>query len=157
MSATLKPNSCNSSRLCWPSSGAVSSFTCEAESLTEVGFLPTMMVAFDFPTPFSTVGRRNVTNVPAQSLAMMNDPFVHQQAATWAGRLLRELPQADDRARVQWLFESAFGRPADSEETEFTLQSLSSFRALHPGNADAASWSDLCHALFNASEFIYLK
>ena len=120
-------------------------------------FLPTMMVAFDFPTPFSTVGRRNVTNVPAQSLVMMNDPFVHQQAAAWAGRLLREFPQADDRARVQWLFESAFGRPADSEETELTLQSLSSFRALHPGNADAASWSDLCHALFNASEFIYLK
>ncbi|MFM2093112.1 MAG: hypothetical protein RIS70_236 [Planctomycetota bacterium] len=120
-------------------------------------FLPTMMVAFDFPTPFSTVGRRNVTNVPAQSLVMMNDPFVHQQAAAWAGRLLRELPRADDSARVQWLFETGFGRPAEPEEIRLALESLSAFRALPNGNNEVASWADLCHALFNASEFIYLK
>ncbi|MCP4512278.1 MAG: DUF1553 domain-containing protein, partial [Fuerstiella sp.] len=43
-------------------------------------FLPTMMLTFDMPIPFSTVGRRNVTNVPVQSLALMNDRFVFEQA-----------------------------------------------------------------------------
>ena len=31
-----------------------------------------------------TVGRRTVSNVPAQALILMNDPFVHQQATLWA-------------------------------------------------------------------------
>lgn len=29
-------------------------------------FLPSFMVAFDMPNPFQAMGRRNVTNVPAQ-------------------------------------------------------------------------------------------
>ena len=38
--------------------------------------LPAFLGVFDMPVPFSTAGRRNVTTVPAQSLALMNDPFV---------------------------------------------------------------------------------
>ena len=60
-------------------------------------FLPMMMTAFDTPTPFTTVGRRNVSNVPGQMLFLMNDPFVHQQAEVWAQRLLSELPEASPR------------------------------------------------------------
>ena len=62
-------------------------------------FLSTLMQTFDAPTPFSTVGRRNVTNVPAQSLALMNDPLFHQQARVWTERLLRETREADAAAR----------------------------------------------------------
>src|SRR5262249_31419330 len=51
-------------------------------------FLSPMLLAFDTPSPFSTVGRRTVSNVPAQSLILMNDPFVHQQARVWARRVL---------------------------------------------------------------------
>ena len=43
-------------------------------------FLSPMMLAFDAPIPFNTVGRRNVSNVPAQALILMNDPLVVQQA-----------------------------------------------------------------------------
>src|SRR5262249_54545860 len=39
-------------------------------------FLSPMMLAFDTPNPFSTVGRRTVSNVPAQALILMNDPLV---------------------------------------------------------------------------------
>ena len=38
------------------------------------------------------MGRRTVSNVPAQSLILMNDPFVHHQASLWAQRVLGELP-----------------------------------------------------------------
>ncbi len=120
-------------------------------------FLPSMMVAFDFPTPFSTMGRRNRTNVPGQSLVLMNDPFVHQQAREWAGRMLRELPDASDGARVRFLFESAFARPPSIDESDSCRESLAELRTLHPGGNETDVWSDFCHALYNANDFIYLK
>lgn len=120
-------------------------------------FLPTMMVAFDYPTPFSTVGKRNVTNVPGQSLVMMNDPFVREQAGLWAARLLRELPGATDTARMNWLFEFAFARPATAEEQAFARESLAELRTLHAGAPDHAVWAEFGHALLNANEFIYLR
>ena len=61
-----------------------------------------MMLAFDTPSPFSTVGRRTVSNVPAEALILMNDPFVHQQAALWAKRVISQgrLRQGADNADV---------------------------------------------------------
>ena len=41
-------------------------------------FLNPMFLAFDAPVPFSTMGRRNVSNVPAQALTLWNDPLVQQ-------------------------------------------------------------------------------
>ncbi|HUR44460.1 MAG TPA: DUF1553 domain-containing protein, partial [Candidatus Saccharimonadales bacterium] len=122
-------------------------------------FLPTLMQTFDTPTPFSTVGKRNVTNVPAQSLALMNDPLFHQQARVWAERLMRETRDASDAARVNRLFESAYAREASAPETKACLESLAEFREFHIGSSAQAveSWSDLCHALLNANDFIYLK
>ncbi|MBI4662665.1 MAG: DUF1553 domain-containing protein [Verrucomicrobia bacterium] len=53
-------------------------------------FLAPTMRTFDAPVPLTTVGRRTVSNVPAQSLILMNDPFVVGQARGWARRLLKE-------------------------------------------------------------------
>ncbi len=53
-------------------------------------FLSPFMQAFDTPTPFSTMGRRNVSNVPAQALILMNDPFVVDQARGWANRAVEQ-------------------------------------------------------------------
>jgi len=47
-------------------------------------FISPMFTAFDYPTPFTTIGRRTVSNVPAQALVMLNNPFVLQQAELWA-------------------------------------------------------------------------
>ena len=120
-------------------------------------FLPTLMQTFDTPTPFSTVGKRNVTNVPAQSLALMNDPLFHQQARVWAERLLREMRDAEDARRVRWLFESAYGRLPTRRETSACQESLGELRQLHEGKPDIEAWADLCHALLNANDFIYVK
>jgi hypothetical protein len=120
-------------------------------------FLSTMMVAFDYPTPFSTVGRRNVTNVPGQSLVLMNDPFVRDQAEVWARRLLREVPEAGVEMRIAWLFESGFGRPPTRDEQATAQDSLNELRSLYSSAPEAAVWSEFCHALLSANEFIYLK
>ena len=47
-------------------------------------FLNPMFLAFDTPVPFSTMGRRNVSNVPAQALTLMNDPMAIFLARHWA-------------------------------------------------------------------------
>ena len=69
--------------------------------------------AFDFPEPFSTVGRRDVTNVPAQSLTLMNDDRVASLASNWAARVLAE---KSDEDRIRSMFVAAFGRPAQATE-----------------------------------------
>ncbi|MGC4003743.1 MAG: DUF1553 domain-containing protein [Pirellulales bacterium] len=48
-----------------------------------------LFAAFDTPTPFNTIGKRNESNVPAQALILMNDPFVRAMrtlGGTRAGR-----------------------------------------------------------------------
>ncbi len=122
-------------------------------------FLPTFMQTFDAPVPFSTVGKRNVTNVPGQSLALMNDPLVHEQAGVWAQRLLRETRDEDFTARIRWLFESAYGRLPANDEIAVCEASLKDIHQLQSGgeNYSAQDWAELCHALLNANEFIYLQ
>src|SRR5262249_1976573 len=73
-------------------------------------FLPPLFLAFDYPTPFTTIGRRSVSNVPAQALTLLNNPFVVQQAERWARRVLAE-PGAGRAERLTRLYVAAFGRP----------------------------------------------
>jgi hypothetical protein len=112
-------------------------------------FLSPMLLAFDTPIPFSCVGRRQVSNVPAQALILLNDPFVHQQAAVWAKKVLAAPGTADERVRGMYL--AAFARPPTDEE-------LAACRGFVAGKeADAAAWADLAHALFNVKEFIFVQ
>ena len=63
-------------------------------------FLSPMFLAFDYPTPFTTIGRRGTSNVPAQALTMMNNPFVIEQAGKWAERVLSD-PAASRESRIR--------------------------------------------------------
>ncbi len=72
--------------------------------------------AFDFPEPFSAVGRRDVTNVPAQSLTMMNSEYVRQIASDLARTVGRGEETESDSQRVNRLFLKLFSRlPTESE------------------------------------------
>jgi hypothetical protein len=73
---------------------------------------------FDFPEPFSTVGRRDLTNVPAQSLTMLNDERVAELASEWARRVLVHRPHSEEEPRIQDMFVAAFGRPASQNEVQ---------------------------------------
>jgi hypothetical protein len=72
--------------------------------------------AFDFPEPFSTAGRRDTTNVPAQSLTLMNDPQVIRSARDWADRFLADPDLGTNRDRIDAMFMAAFGREASDDE-----------------------------------------
>ncbi|MCB1235466.1 MAG: PSD1 domain-containing protein, partial [Verrucomicrobiae bacterium] len=112
-------------------------------------FLPPLMMTFDMPVPFNAMGRRGVSNVPAQALALMNDPFVVEQAGLWAKRIADDTSLTDEQ-RIERLFLDAYGRkPTHDESRQLT-------NYLGQENPDEA-WRDLCHALFNKKEFIYLN
>ena len=118
-------------------------------------FLSPMMLAFDTPIPFNTMGRRNVSNVPAQSLVLMNDPFVVEQAAVWANKLSK-VPLLDER--LQSMYYSAFSRPPLPEEKADALAFLEEqAKALGVPSSDTKVWSDLAHALFGTKEFIHIN
>ena len=70
---------------------------------------------FDLPKPATTRGQRDTTNVPAQSLALLNSPFVIGQAAEW-GRRLAEGEASSVEGRVRHMFVKALARPPEEAE-----------------------------------------
>lgn len=126
-------------------------------------FLDPLMTTFDRPIPFSTFGKRDLSNVPAQSLIMMNNPFVIQQAEEMACRITATSLGIDKR--IEFIFTKAFSRlPTVKEKAEADafLRILASKYKIDGSDVKAVSqnvdiWRDYCHILFNAKEFIYLS
>lgn len=118
-------------------------------------FLSPWMLAFDAPVPATTVGRRSVSNVPAQALALMNDPLVGDLSRAWAERLLRETATADPASRLQHLYMAAYGRPATGDDVAAALGFVEARRDV-PGGSELEAWSALCHVLFNTKQFAFV-
>jgi hypothetical protein len=116
---------------------------------------------FDAPKPFTTLGRRDTTNVPAQSLTLLNSPFVIEQASKWARRLVSD--DSDCPAtRVRRMFIAVFARQPDANELSAAaayLETLAHDRQVSQEKALAneAVWQDFAQSLFNLKEFIYLR
>lgn len=120
-------------------------------------FLSPFMLAFDTPQPASAVGRRNVSNVPAQALTLMNDAFVVEQCRLWAERALVE-QDATAEERIQRLYRMAFGRPPSDQELSDATAFVSEQAAAYDGGpSDVRPWADLCHVLVNVKEFVFVK
>jgi len=119
-------------------------------------FLNPMMLAFDTPAPFSAIGRRNVSNVPAQALILMNDPFVLEQSERWARRVLEV--QEDAETRINRMFVKAIGRPPTAEELQRCLRFVTQDVSLpsKSGQNELEAWRDLAHVLFNMKEFAFV-
>lgn len=122
---------------------------------------PRLLALFNQPPPKIPTGTRDVTNTPAQSLALLNDPFVKQQAEAWARKLIAQ-PHGSVAARVNAMFLAAYGRPPASSETSRWEESIRELTQLHQLGADQvlqshAVWLDVAHAIFNTKEFIYVR
>jgi hypothetical protein len=121
---------------------------------------PRFLSAFNLPGGKVTQGRRDSSNVPAQSLALLNDPFVLAMADFWASRLVSD-GRASVAERVDELFRAALGRPPSDEDRESCLAALRSLAATH-GVEEAGIlqsrevWKDAAHMMFNLKEFIFV-
>jgi len=115
---------------------------------------------FDAPKPFTTLGRRDATNVPAQSLTLLNDPFVIGLARDWAKALIAR--DETEEARLRRMFEQAFARPPSVQELQQCVDYLALLGTEQKVSAaerakSEAVWQDFAQSLFNLKEFIYIR
>ena len=116
---------------------------------------------FDRPIPSTTRGRRDVTNVPAQSLALMNSAFVIAAAEAW-GRHLAAGEGRSAETRVDYMYVRALGRPprpAERTDAIAFVNGLAEEEGVLPHGllSDARVWGRMAHALFNFKEFLYVR
>ena len=122
---------------------------------------PKFLALFNQPRPKIPTGRRDNTNTPAQSLALLNDPFVISQASFWADQLVKRSEETIE-SRIGAMFQRAFARWPDVSEVNRWQQATRDLAELH-GVAEAdilssqAVWQEIAHAIFNTKEFIYIE
>jgi hypothetical protein len=109
--------------------------------------LPDIFEAFDYPDPSMVTGRRNASTVAPQALFLMNSPFVIEQSAATARRLLKE-PLADDAARVDRLYRTTLGRLPTDKERRIALD--------YVRQSGDSAWATLVQTLFASPDFRYL-
>lgn len=103
-----------------------------------------MMEAFDLPENAVSCARRNVSTVAPQALTLLNSPFATEMARTFAERVQREAGD-DVGAQITRAFVLALQRPPYNDEWEACVR----FR-------EQRSLPELCRALMNSNEFIYI-
>jgi hypothetical protein len=135
-----------------------------------------LLESFDLPDMHNSCARRAETTTAPQALHLLNSEFTHEQSRRFAARLLDVYCECDDPAApVRMAYELAFGRvPTENEITgamrfiEQQIQTLAEHgevpKDLRPlpepvaaiDTTRAAAFVDLCHALFNANEFLFV-
>ncbi len=130
------------------------------------GALPEIFQVFDFAAPERPVAQREESIVPAQSLYLMNNPWVIEQAAQTARRLLADSGDADAE-RIARLYLLAFARPPLPEETSRAQAFLAGNDVLLPvaisktarpaSGPREARWTSFCQSIFAAAEFRVIR
>jgi cytochrome c553 len=120
-----------------------------------------MMIMFDAPEPSRTQGDRETSSVPGQSLLMLNSALVHEQATAWAAKDMKLRKGYSTEQRIEHLFATALGRQPSAQEVQSLVEFIdeqAEAYALPPAarGSDQRLWTDLCHVLINAKEFLYI-
>lgn len=87
--------------------------------------VPEFLSLFDFANPDATNAQRDATNVPSQSLYLMNSEWVTYQSQKMAIHLTEEFPTTGEQ--VKHAFFAAFGRPATQKELNAALKFFQEF------------------------------
>jgi hypothetical protein len=105
---------------------------------------------FDSPERTETCARRFTTTTAPQALTLLNDAIVIGYAKALAQRVEKEAGTEPDDV-IGRAFARTLSRPPTTEERDAARK----FLANHKGpSADAVT--DLCHALLNLNEFVYV-
>ena len=122
--------------------------------------------AFDLPDTTVSCARRDTTVVAPQALMFLNSPEALRYAEALAVRIAppnEKLSFADsDKARavIHSLFRQSLGRSADDQElmlaTELLVRHTEKHRQAKPEAAERLALVDLCRAILNLNEFVYL-
>ena len=127
--------------------------------------VPDALTLFDFPDASLVSGQRESTNVPSQSLYLMNNPQAIAAADAFALRLSKmEIKKPGER--IMQAFQLAYGRAPTADEsaamssffTHFVDQELKGNAAADAKQkAQFKAFSAFCQSLFASAEFRYLN
>lgn len=112
---------------------------------------------FDAPDAIQSIGKRNVTTVPPQALAMMNSPFIRKLAEEFAKRV-----RPDDQKKLEQLVDEvyaiALSRKPRPEEQQKMLEFIHYQTESYGENpqASALAMADFCQLIFCMNEFIFV-
>jgi len=122
---------------------------------------PPDLAAFDLPDALAVKGKRDVTDLPTQSLYLLNSPFLVKQAGMLAMHLVDECKMSD-RERVEHAYHRILARDPDSAEIGRSIALVQALESdLGSSKSDVEfperqAWAGLCQALLLTSEFRYV-
>jgi hypothetical protein len=106
-----------------------------------------VMVSFDQPDTMTACPERSQSTHVLQTLGLLNNQWMIDQAAVVAARLRREVPSQDDR--LAHAYRMICGREPSGKELDIARQLVAD-----PTREDALA--DYCHVLFNLNRFLYV-
>lgn len=120
-----------------------------------------LLAAFDFPDMHEACGCRSTTTIAPQALIMLNSQLVLDAARQLAARARSRSDTADPVGAIQEAWKIALARPVHADELEQAQRFLSEQQALIESGGNTATatdeaFVDLCHALLNANEFLFV-
>ena len=119
-----------------------------------------LLALFDFPDGINSAPSRSVTTTPTQALALLNHEWGWKAARAMAERLSRESEVNDCESTVRRAYELAFARLPSPAELRLALDFLmadanESERTSHTA-CTVDGLTQLCHAILNTNEFVYV-
>ncbi|MCA9222165.1 MAG: PSD1 domain-containing protein, partial [Planctomycetales bacterium] len=125
--------------------------------LTQRLFNHSFLGLFDPPDRNAATARRSSSDVPGQSLFLMNSPYVRRQAEAFADRLLKD--HSNNTDRIAWAFHLAYGRsvtPDEQDSFDTYIQRLQR-TAQEIGKSDNSYerllWTSITRAILTSNEF----
>ncbi len=130
----------------------------------------TVLDAFDAPTMVPNCEMRSQTTVAPQSLLLMNDVFILENARKLAERIAAAEPQ-DPEARIQLAWRLLYGRAAGADDvaraTAFLEEQTRALAEYHHGiqhpkgapkpNPPLEALASLCQVLYSSNRFLYIE
>lgn len=118
------------------------------------------LALFDGADPNVSMARRELTTVPTQSLYLMNNEFVHEQALGLAKRLLDE--QSNENIRIDVAYRLTLGRTASGDERVDASEFLAAYREAIAGTEqpedarEQTAWAGFVRTLLTRNEFLFV-
>jgi hypothetical protein len=128
--------------------------------MTRRNYNISLLGVFDQPVMATNCTRRIVSAVPLQSLTLLNDAFMLEQADHFAGRVASAAGE-DQGKQIEMAFRLAFARRPGAKETAAAVALLESVERRYaeekmpPEQSRRKALAKLCHLLLCANEFLY--
>lgn len=149
------------------------------------GLLPPMMTTFDLCDPTQSCGKRDITIVPTQALALLNNQFVHDRSMRLAAVIVESavassqsgvtevaesVPPPDFEAAIREVWSNVLGRQPSSDELQVSVQHVrkqfelfsinvtasNNTNEVNKSNPIVLTLASLCHVLMNSNEFVFV-